>query len=145
VERAIDERLRARFFPNAKQSFGLEYALLRQGKVVRKINLELSTEDRPGVVGTAARFQPTPDGRLFVVYHASGKDETGKPLSENRVREILSGGTIGPAVRLPLKHPFTTYFTATPRAGSPVSRTLEMMGEQQGRNHTISYAKVRLY
>jgi hypothetical protein len=35
-ERAIDERLRERFFPDAKQSEQLNYAVVRGGKVVQR-------------------------------------------------------------------------------------------------------------
>ncbi len=35
-ERAIDERLRERFFPDAKQSEALNYAVVRAGKVIRR-------------------------------------------------------------------------------------------------------------
>jgi hypothetical protein len=88
-ERAIDERLRPRFFPQAKQSQTLNHALVRQGQVIQRQAIEESTEDKPGIVGTEARFQVTPENRLFVVYYASGVDPAGKPVSENRVVEIL--------------------------------------------------------
>src|SRR5262249_25846275 len=91
-ERAIDERLRAKFFPDAKQSHTLNYAVVRQGKVVKRQTIEESTEDRPGIVGSEARFQVTPENRLFVVYYASGVDPAGKQVSENRVVEIVDNG-----------------------------------------------------
>ena len=143
-ERALDERLRSKFFPEAKQSHTLNHAVVRQGRVVRRQKLEESTEDKPGIVGTAARFQVTPEHRLFVVYYASGIDAADKQVSENRVVEILTDGSVTPAFRLPLQRPFTTFFAATVRAGSPPSRTLEMLGERSGVALTISYAAVRL-
>ena len=66
----------------------------------------------------------------------------GKPVAENRVREILAGGNLSPAVRVPFAKPFVSYFTATVRGGSPPSRTLEMLGNQSGRGNTISYAAI---
>lgn len=144
-ERAIDERLRPRFFPQAKQSHTLNHALVRQGQVIQHQAIEESTEDKPGIVGSEARFQVTPENRLFVVYYASGVDAAGKPVSENRVVEIRRDGSLGPAVLLPLRLPFSTFFTATVRAGSPPSRTLEMLGERAGKPLTISYAAIRLY
>jgi hypothetical protein len=143
-ERAIDERLRPKFFPDAKQSHTLKHAVIRQGRVIRRQTLEESTEDKPGIVGSEARFQVTPENRLFVVYYASGTDSVGKQVSENRVVEFLPDGTFGPAARLPLQRPFTSFFTATVRAGSPPSRTLEILGERAGTPLTISYAAVRL-
>jgi hypothetical protein len=143
-ERAIDERLRAKFFPEARQSHALNYAVVREGKVVRRRTLMESTEDKPGLIGSAGRFQVTPDNRLFVVCYASGTEADGRRVSENRVLEILPDGSTGAAVRLPLAKPFTSYFTATVRAGSPPSRTLEMLGLRAGAGNTISYARVRL-
>src|SRR5436190_3596250 len=106
-ERAIDERLRPKFFPGAKQSYALNLALVRRGQVVRRQMLEESTEDKPGIVGSEARFQVTPDRRLFVVYYATGVDLTGNQVSENRIAEVLKDGTLTPPKRLPLKKPFT--------------------------------------
>ena len=78
-----------------------------------------STEDKPGVVGSAARFHMTPDHRLFVVCYASGSEAGGRSVAENRILEILPDGSSGAPVRLPLAKPFTSYFTTTIRDGSP--------------------------
>jgi hypothetical protein len=143
-ERAIEERLRAKFFPEAKQQNTLNHAVIRQGKVVRRQTLEESAEEKPGIVGSDAHFKVTPKQRLFAVYYASGVSEGGKSVSENRVREILADGSIGPAVRLPLEKPFVNFFTATVRAGSPPSGAVELLGRRSGIPMTISYARVRL-
>ena len=79
-----------------------------------------------------------PDGRLLVVYYASGNG-----VSENRVLELLPDGTAGTPVALGLAHPFTQYFTATPRAGSAPSRTFDMLGQQAGTGTKMTYARVR--
>ena len=145
TERAIDERLRAKFFPEAKQRHSLNYAVIRDGKVIRRKTIEESTEDKPGIIGSGARFQVTPEHRLFVAYYAGGTDSGGKGVAENRVREILRDGSMTSSVRLPLQKTFAQYFTTTVRGGSPPSRTLEMLGPRQGSPNTISYARVRLY
>ena len=144
-EKALDERLRAKFFPQAKQSQALNFAIIRQGKVIRRLTVEEAVENSPGIVGSAARFQVTPENRLFVVYYASGTDQAGKPVSENRVREFLPNGSFSEPTRVNLKRPFVSFFTATVRAGSPPSRTLEMLGERSGVPLTISYARVGLF
>jgi len=145
TERAIDERLRTKFFPDAKQTNSLRYALVRDGKVVLRRTIEESTEDKPGIAGSGPRFQPTPDHRLFVCYYVGGIGSDGKSVAENRVREIFSSSNFGPAVRVPFVKPFVSYFTTTVRGGSPPSRTLELLGNQSGRGNTISYARVRLF
>jgi hypothetical protein len=144
-ERAIDERLRARFFPDANQRHSLNYALVHDGKVVLRKTIEESTENAPGIIGSSARFQITPENRLFVVYVASGTGADGKGVSEQRVREVLPRGEFSSPARLPLQKIFGEYFTTTVRGGSPPSRTLEMLGPRAGAPLTISYARVRLY
>ena len=139
-ERALDERLRAKFFPDAKQRHSLNYAIVREGKVVLRKTIEESTEDKPGVIGSGARFQFTPEKRLFVAYYAGG---TGKGV--NCVREILAGGEFTAPVTIPFQKTFGQYFTTTVRGGSPPSRYLEMLGPQNGSPLTISYARVKLY
>lgn len=103
-----------------------------------------STEDKPGIIGSAGRFHVTPDHRLFVVCYAAGIEAGGRQVTENRVLEILPDGSAGRPVRLPLTKPFASYFTTTVRGGSAPSRTLEMLGPRTGAGNTISYARVRL-
>jgi hypothetical protein len=143
-ERAIDERLREKFFPDAKQSEALNYAVVRAGKVIRRSTIVDRKGEASGLAGSANRFHVTPDNRLFVVHRISntGKDGRGKP--ENRIAEILPDGTVGESVRIPLKNPFTSFFTTTVRAGSPPSWTLEMLGQRDNTSNTISYAQVEL-
>ena len=143
-ERAIDERLRAKFFPEAKQTNSLNYALIRAGKIIRRLNLAESIEGMGGVAGSAGRFQVTPEGRLLIVYYAAGTDQARKAVSENRVLEMRADGSVSQSLSLGLQRPFTSYFTATTRGGSPPSRTFEMLGQRAGSPNTISYARIRL-
>jgi len=145
TERAIDERLRAKFFPDARQSHALNYAVLREGRVALRRTLMLAEEGKPGETGSWPRFQVTPDNRLFVICYVSGQGADGKAVSENRLIEIRPGGEIGTAVRVPFHKPFTLHFTASVRGGSPPSKTLEMLGQREGAPWTISYARVRLW
>ena len=144
TERAIDERLRPKFFPEAKQSHALNYALLREGKVVLRRTLLFAEEGRPGEVPAAPRFQAAPDNRLYLVFYVSGTDRAGKAISENRVMEVLATGETRAQARIPFSKPFTSYFTATVRGGSPPSDTLELLGQRQGSPSTMSYGRVKL-
>jgi hypothetical protein len=137
--------LREKFFPEAKQSHSLNYAVVRDGQIVRRRALFESVEGKPGIIASAGRFQVTPDNRLFAAFYASGTGDAGKPVSENRIIEILADGSATAPVRLPLTKPFISYFTATARAGSPSSPTLEMLGQREGAPMTMSYARVRLF
>jgi len=145
TERALDERLRERFFPDARQSHALNYAVVRDGQTVLRRTLVKSGESDGGEVPGAARFQITPDGRIIVVYFVSGTDPDGAAISENRVLEIQKDGTAGSSIAVPLKTPFSSFFTATVRAGAPASRTLDLLGQQVGKPGTISYARITLW
>jgi hypothetical protein len=145
IERALDERLRTKFFPEAKQSHALNYAIVRQGKVVHRRTLLLAEEGGPNEIPSTARFQVTPDHRLFVFYYVSGSDPAGKPVSENRLIELHGDRAPGAPVRVPLQRPFTTYFTATVRAGSAPSAVLDLLGQCAGSPRTMSYARIRLW
>lgn len=145
TERAIDERLRQKFFPAAKQSHSLNYAIVRDGKVVRRQTLVLAEEGGTKEIPASPRFQVTPENRLFLIHYVGGTDSNGQALSENRIMELRADGTVSESRRVPLKIPFTGYFTATVRAGSPPSNTLELLGHHAGKPMTLSYARIRLW
>lgn len=144
TERAIDERLREKFFPEARQRHSLEYAQIRNGAVTLRKTLVETTEGK-GEIPSAARFQVTPEERLFVICYVQGTSSEGKPVSENRIAEILPDGARTDFARVPLEKPFTSFFTTTVRAGSTPSHVIELLGTQAGSQQTISYARVRLY
>ncbi len=145
TEKALDERLRQDFFPGEKQSHTLQYAVLRAGQVVRRSTLLRAEEGGPREVPGRGRFQVTPDGRRFAVFFVSGTDASGKPVSENRLVELQADGCCGVPVRLPLQRPFSEFFTATVRAGSPPSTTLDLLGQRAGGANVLSYARIRLW
>lgn len=144
AERALDERLREKFFPEEKQSHSLNYAVIRDGDVMLRRTLltaeEGKSNERPG----RGRFHVTADNRLFVFFYVNGTGANGKRVSENRLLEILPSGMVGKSGRVPLKKPFTNFFTATTRAGTLPSNTLELLGIQEGARATISYARIKL-
>ena len=86
-------------------------------------------------------------GSLFlsVIFYVQGTRSEGKAVSENRVLEMLPDGEPGPAVPIPFKRPFTSFFTATVRDGSPPASTLDLLGQRSGAPLAISYARVRLW
>ncbi|WP_165226608.1 hypothetical protein [Aquisphaera insulae] len=144
TERAIDERLRAKFFPEAKQSESLNHGVVRDGKLILRQAVAEEPGEAAGVSGSGHRFHVTPDDRLFVVHRINAAGPDGRRTLENRIVEILPGGKLGRPAKIPLGRPFTNFFTATPRAGSPPSWTLDMLGERAGVPNAIGYARVRL-
>lgn len=139
TERAIDERLRAKFFPEAKQSQSLGLAVIKDGRVLARRTLLESTEGTPGPVAGPARFHELADGRLVMLRYVSGPDG-----SRNELVPMGADGTPGTPVRVAFAKPFTSYFTATPRAGSGPSDVIDLLGVRSGTESTMSYARVRV-
>ena len=115
-ERAIDERLRERFFPRVAQSHALKYAVVREGKVTERRTLVLAEEGRSDEVPSSPRFHVTSDSQILVVYYVCGHDSAGRPVSENRVLGVHADGRDDPRIRMPLQTPLTRFFTAAERA-----------------------------
>jgi len=144
TERALDERLRKRFYPGLAQTQALNYAVLRAGRVAYRSSLVVAREGESTVIPSYPRFQVTPDNRLFVFFFASGTDPNGHRVAENRVLEIYPDGACSAQVKVPLRYPLSSYFTATVRGGSPPSTTLDLLGHRLATASMISYARVRL-
>lgn len=143
-EKALDERLREEFYPEARQSYALNYAVLRKGAVETRYAVSHWEEgdalrERPG----RGRFHLTPEGRLLAVYHVG----IGAPLmpsatpGENRMVELGPEGPRGEALPIPLRFPLPEFYVATPRAGCAPSEYLDLFGE---RDWAMRYARVRV-
>jgi hypothetical protein len=91
-----------------------------------------------------ARFHITPDSRLMIVYFVKGTDTDGQPVAENRIVEMTPDGFPGKPVKLPLKQPFSNFFTASVRAGSTASYIIDLFGTPEGVNNAMHYAKIQL-
>ncbi len=144
TERALDERLREKFFPEAKQSHALNYAVIRDGMIELRRTIAIAEEGGSQLIPGPARFHIAPGNRLFIVYFVKGINDSGQSVAENRIAEMSSAGIPGTSVVLPLKYPFSSFFTATVRAGSKPSEILDMFGITEGAKNTISYARVRI-
>lgn len=143
-ERALDTRLREKFFPEARQSQALNYAQIRGGQIAGRRTLVLAEEGGANLVAGAARFHVTPDQRLWVICYVNGTDAEGKSVAENRLFELPADGAATAPVRVPLSQPFTSFFTATVRGGSSPSDILDLLGVRAGGGNAISYARIRL-
>ena len=121
------------------------YAILARGQVVHQQTLVLAEEGGANEIVGAARFHVAPSNRLFVIFHVSGTDPQGQSVSENRLLELNSNGTVGASVRVPLQSPLAAFFTATVRGGSPPSQVLDLLGLRAGLGNAICYARIRLW
>lgn len=142
-EKSCDVRLREKFFPGTPLTISLEYALVREGKVLRRRTLARQAEGARDPIPLFARFHPAQDGRLLVVAGFQDKPEDPAGL-RNRIFEIGVDGAPGEMTALDLKRPFKSFFTATPRAGSKPSAVLDLLGMGAGKANTVQYARVRL-
>lgn len=144
AEQAMDEHLQERIRFPGTQAYTLKYA--RVGRDAKVVTRTLTPAPTSGAkeIPTRPRFQVRPDQRIFVFYFVSGTNAQGTPIAENRVLEIAADGTPSVPVKVPLNHPLDRYYTATPRAGSPLSDTLDLLGSEAGKPFTIRYARVRL-
>lgn len=144
TEKAIDERLREKFFPEAKQSYAINYAVVRNGKIETRTAISYAEEGKSNLIPGRGRFHITPDNRIIVIYYISGTSPDGQKVSENRLLEIFPEGKPGREIVLPFRNPFTNFFTATVRAGSQPSGYIDILGTTDGNSNTISYAKIKL-
>ncbi len=144
-EKSLDERLRERFFPEERLTISLNHCVIREGRVAYRQSLLVGGEGESSEIPGHARFHVTPEGRLFVLHYVSGSHETGAAVSENQLIEVYPRGGHSPAVRVGLEHPFTSFFTATTRAGTLPSDIIDVYGAAAGAApNTLRYARIRL-
>jgi len=142
----IHPQLWQEYFPDIKRTQAIKYALLRDGKILHRRTLLEAGEGAGNEFPSTPRFQILPDGRLILVYAVESRGP-GKTTRENRLLELSADGTPGPSVTIPLEHPLSNYFTATPRGGSPPSATLDLFGvrfQSPPGEPAMCYARVNL-
>ena len=131
--------MRDKFFPGVPIRTSLEHCVVKDNKVVSRDTLVIGGEGVGKEIPDYGRLHATEDGRLFAFYHLSGA------ANENRLMEILPDGKHADPVKVELKHPFTSFMTATERGGSPPSRILDVLGTCSGdKTPAIHYARIRL-
>lgn len=139
TERALDERLRDKFFPGARQSHALKLARLREGRVLERITMAESTEDHPAPVVGAARFHRDAAGRMWVVRWVAGAGVRGNDLVP-----LGADGRAGDPIPFQLSRPLVSFFTATPRAGSAAGDLVDLLGVPEGAPTSLAYVRLRL-
>ena len=159
IQQTTDPRIGEKFLPDVKNVFKLEHWILDGGEVVSRDTLVTGGEGVGGQVPVHARFQPTPDGRLLVFSYINdwtgGREADAQGRGGNFVMEVFPDGTHSEAVRVPMENPTIRFLTATPRAGSAASDTIDVIGQPlqplphpgAGKDvfeQSYSYARVRL-
>lgn len=129
--------LRDRYFPTLPLRATLEHCAVKEGRVVQRQTLMEGGEGLNTPYPLYARLH-SPDGkRLLVVYAASQADGTRFngffPLLPRR----------GEPQILPLREPFSVFFTACERGGNSPSRILDVFGVAQ-ESRVLRYAAIDL-
>ena len=153
LKNPINLEIRDKFFPDIKRVWSINYAQIREGKILLEKAL-LETGD--GVLRTPkndfmenfsiswGRYQVLPNDRLFVIFHVSGTGKSGNPETENRIMEVHKDGSASISVKIPLEYPMSFFFTATPRGGSLPSATIDMVGQASNDRYKVRYAKIKM-
>jgi hypothetical protein len=134
------------FFPDAPLTASLEYSVIRENVVVlRKTLMWLELQYTRGI-GDSARFQATPDGRLFVF---TGSKNKANNAYRNHLFEILPDGAMTVPVEVSLQKPLAFFMTANERSGSAPSNYLDIYGSANtdlasGQDDEMRYVRIRL-
>ncbi|GIV19369.1 MAG: hypothetical protein KatS3mg023_1120 [Armatimonadota bacterium] len=129
--------LREKYFPDLPLRATLEHCAVQEGRVVQRQTLLEGGEGLKTPRPLYARFH-SPDGkRLVVVYAATNTDGT----RFNALLPLLPRR--GEPQMIPLREPFSMFFTACERGGNKPSRTLDLFGIAQ-KPEVLRYACVQL-
>lgn len=135
--------LRDKYFPGQTMTVSLEYMIVEHGKVKSRTTLAEAPSDAAGLAPAFGRFHVGPDDRLYVVATGTMPDATGKATFGNFIARLRRPATEIAWTRIELAHPFGSFMTATPRAGTQPSETLDLFGiADDGPN--LRYARVRV-
>lgn len=141
-ETAIDDRLRAAYFPNKSQQRSILHALIVNGEVVGPSELSVKS---PGSREVAhwPRIHVAQDGGLLVLVYVDGVESNGAKVSKNMIIKLKNGHQIK-AVDIPADHPSNQYVTTTPRAGGSSGNTLDVLGFMPENLQILRYIEVNI-
>jgi hypothetical protein len=134
--------LRDHYFPGQTIKTTLEHVVVAGGNVTRREELVAGGESS-SETPLYARFHAPEAGILWVVELVGGRRTDGTSFVEHRFFPIPSGHESISPIRLALKTPLTTFFTAAERGGNRPSHMLDLFGIASDGN-ALRYARVRL-
>lgn len=134
------------FFPDTPLTASLEYAIIRDNEVVERKTLMPFALQRADANVAWARFQATPEGRLFIFTVMQNND---KSAYKNHLCELLPNGEITAPIEIALQKPLTAFMTANERGGSAPSNYLDIYGSANtnfgdGQDDEMRYVRIRL-
>lgn len=138
------ELVRDKFFPGKPMTAHLEYMIITGAEVQTRATLaETPTAGRPGLTPSYGRFHVMPGDELCVFVAGTMRDQAGKGTFGNYVARIRRSQDRLTFIGAPLKHPFHSFFTNTPRGGSEPSEFLDLFGTATD-SLNLRYTRIRL-
>lgn len=136
--------LKDTFFPDLEQVYRLQYAKISKGEVVSRRTLLASRENDKGNVGapTTARFHRLADGRLVVIYSLLARPP--RWATTNSLMVLGEDGAPGQIIDLALSRPMISFFTASERAGSSPSDSIDLFGIEDWSSKEVRYVRLDL-
>ena len=127
--------MRDRFFPGEPMTVSLEYAVLEQGKVIKRSTLHEGSAEESYPKGLeqmhawSGKLHPLPQGGLGIVFTGAWTDTNGEKTNGMFFAQISKNGKLTHSQRLPVEKTFNgMYFTNTQRSGSDVGKHLDIVG-----------------
>jgi len=136
------EFIRDKYFPGQAMTARLEYAVVKEGKVVSSRTLAQTPQGPTGFEPSFGRFHVGSAGTLYVIA-AGTSTEKGQHLFGNFIGRIAGANEPLTFEPIELKHPFHNFFTNTPHGGSAPSDVIDLFGTaDDGPN--LRYARIRI-
>jgi len=147
----IHPKLRDQFFPDIKRDWRICYGIVKQGKLIAK-RAVLSGGETTGPLHPTGyighpRLHITPDHALYILCNLVGTTPQTKAQTGTYALRIAADGSISAPVRIPLTRAIPgTFFTATPRAGNPLSEAADLLIADAVNGKPVArYARIRFY
>jgi len=134
--------IRDKYFPGQAMTAHLEYAVLKDGKVLSSKTLAQTPQGSNGLEPSYGRFHIDSKGALWIIAAGTMIDGANRTFG-NYIGRILPDKSGPLFARIALKHPFRTFFTNTSRGGSEPSDIIDLFGIADD-NPNLRYVRIRL-
>jgi hypothetical protein len=134
--------IRDKYFPGEAMTAYLQHVIVKDGKVQLRHTLAEKPAGPNGFEPSFGRFHVNGAGELYVI--AAGVSvENGQSTSGNFLGRITGSEDKPKFQRIELKHPFSNFFTNTPRGGSKPSDIIDIFGIADD-SPNLRYARIRI-
>lgn len=134
--------IRDKYFPGEPMTAHLEYAVIKDGKVLSRRTLTETPQGPTGLEPAFARFHVGSGGALYAIV-AGTYAEQGQRKFGNYIARVPADSRRPRFSPIDLEHPFHNFFTSTPRGGSKPSDAIDLFGIAED-SPNLRYARLRL-